>query len=88
MWILPLYLTWKASLSKNRKNYFYFSAGPYFAFIYGASQSYQNRVKQYNSSKYIYQSGTEDLPVGNGSRANIKPLISALLQKQDLNWGM
>jgi OmpA-OmpF porin, OOP family len=66
---MPLYLTWKASLSKNQKSHFYFSAGPYFAFIYGATQSYQNRVIQYNSSKYIYQSGTEDLPVGSGQGA-------------------
>jgi OmpA-OmpF porin, OOP family len=63
---IPLYLTWKLSLSKNQKSHFYMSAGPYFAFIYGATQTYQNRVLQYNSSNYIYQSGTEDLPVGNG----------------------
>jgi OOP family OmpA-OmpF porin len=63
---IPLYLTWKISLSKDQKNHFFLSAGPYFAFIYGASQSYQNRVLQYNSSNYIYQSGTEDLPVGIG----------------------
>jgi OmpA-OmpF porin, OOP family len=63
---IPIYLTWKLSLSKNQKNHFYLSAGPYFAFIYGASESYQNRVLEYNSSNYIYQSGTEDLPVGNG----------------------
>ena len=63
---IPLYLTWKLSLSKNQKSHFYLSAGPYFAFIYGANETYQNRVLQYNSSNYIYQSGTEDLPVGNG----------------------
>jgi OmpA-OmpF porin, OOP family len=63
---LPFYLTWKAPLSKNQKNLFYLSAGPYFAFIYSASQSYQNRVKLYNSGNYSYQSGTADLPVGNG----------------------
>ncbi len=63
---IPLYLTWKASLSKNQKSHFFVSAGPYFAFIYSVSQSYQNRVLQYNSSNYIYQSGTEDMPVGNG----------------------
>jgi len=63
---MPLYLTWKISLSKNQKNHFYVSAGPYFAFIYGASEDYQNRIKDFNSSKYIYRSGTEDLPVGNG----------------------
>ena len=66
---IPLYLTWKASLSKNQKNHFFVSAGPYFAFIYSVSQSYQNRVLQYNSSNYIYQSGTEDLLVGNGPGA-------------------
>ncbi|HEY4936739.1 MAG TPA: porin family protein, partial [Puia sp.] len=63
---IPLYVTWKVALSKNQKSLFYLSAGPYFAFIYGATQAYQNRVLQYNSSNYIYQSGTEDLPVGNG----------------------
>ncbi len=63
---IPLYLTWKLSLSKNQKDHFYLSAGPYFAFIYGASESYQNRVLQYNATNYIYQSGTDDLPVGNG----------------------
>jgi OOP family OmpA-OmpF porin len=63
---LPFYLTWKAPLTKNQRYNFYLSAGPYFAFIYGASQAYQNRVKGYNSSKYTYQSGTVDLSVGNG----------------------
>ncbi|HTB27138.1 MAG TPA: OmpA family protein [Puia sp.] len=63
---IPLYLTWKLTLSKDQKNNFFISAGPYFAFIYSANQSYQNRVLQYNSSNYIYQSGTEDLPVGIG----------------------
>src|SRR5882672_4640386 len=29
---MPIYLTWKASLSKNQKAHFYMSAGPYFAF--------------------------------------------------------
>src|SRR5450432_164422 len=66
---MPLYLTWKLPLSKNQKSHFYISAGPYFAFIYSVSQSYQNRVIQYNSTKYIYQSGTEDVPVGNGPGA-------------------
>jgi OmpA-OmpF porin, OOP family len=66
---IPLYLTWKASLSKNQKNHFFVSAGPYFAFIYSVSQSYQNRVLLYNSSNYIYQSGTEDPLVGNGPGA-------------------
>jgi OmpA-OmpF porin, OOP family len=63
---IPLYLTWKVSLSKNQKNNFFISAGPYFAFIYSANQSYQNRVLPYNSSNYVYQSGTEDLQVGIG----------------------
>jgi len=63
---MPFYLTWKAPLTKDHRNNFYLGAGPYIAFIYGASQSYQNRVMQYNSSKYIFQSGTIDLPVGNG----------------------
>jgi outer membrane protein OmpA-like peptidoglycan-associated protein len=63
---LPFYLTWKLPLSHDNRNKFYLSAGPYFAFIYGASQSYQNRVLKYNSSSYTFQSGTVDLPVGNG----------------------
>jgi len=63
---MPFYLTWKAQLSKDQRNNFYIGAGPYVAFIYGVSQSYQNRVEKYNSSKYIFQSGTIDLPVGNG----------------------
>jgi outer membrane protein OmpA-like peptidoglycan-associated protein len=66
---IPLYLTWKIPLSKNQKNHFFISAGPYFAFIYSVSQSYQNRVLQYNSEIYTYQSGTEDVPVGNSSGA-------------------
>jgi len=64
---MPVFLTWKLPLSKDQKNQFYISAGPYFAFIYGASQSYQNRVLEYNSTNYIYKSGTEDLTVGNGT---------------------
>jgi outer membrane protein OmpA-like peptidoglycan-associated protein len=66
---IPLYLTWKLPLSKNLKDHFYVSAGPYFAFIYSVNQSYQNRVLQYNSSNYIYNSGSTDLPVGNGQGA-------------------
>jgi OmpA-OmpF porin, OOP family len=64
---IPLYLTWKYSLAKNKSSHFYISAGPYFAFIYGAFQTYQNRVLPYNSTKYVYNSGTEDLPVGIGA---------------------
>lgn len=66
---MPLYLTWKVSLSKNQKSKFYISAGPYFSFIYGVSQSYQNRVLPYNSTSYVYQSGQDDVPVGNGTGA-------------------
>jgi len=61
---IPMYITWKIAFSKNQQSNFYLSAGPYFAFINGASQTYQNRVLPYNSTKYIYSSGTEDLPVG------------------------
>jgi outer membrane protein OmpA-like peptidoglycan-associated protein len=62
---IPLYLTYKIPLSKSKPNYVYLGAGPYFAFILGASQPYQNQVKFYNETNYTYQSGTEDLPVGN-----------------------
>jgi len=64
---IPLYITWKWSLSKKQENHLYLSAGPYFAFIYGASQSYQNRVLPYNGSTYMYNSGNEDQPVGEGT---------------------
>jgi OOP family OmpA-OmpF porin len=83
---IPIYLTWKLSLSKNQKNNFYLSGGPYFAFIYGASESYQNRVLQYNSSNYIYQSGTEDLPVGNG-QDKYKTLDIGLVAKAGFELG-
>ena len=63
---IPLYLTWKASLSKNQESHFYISGGAYVAFIYGAFQTYQNRIKVFNSSDFVYNSGTEDLPVGTG----------------------
>jgi outer membrane protein OmpA-like peptidoglycan-associated protein len=63
----PLYLTYKFPLSKNKRNYFYLGAGPYFGFIYSASQPYQNQVRFYNEEKYTYNSGTTDLGVGNGS---------------------
>lgn len=62
---IPLYLTYKIPLSKKKQNFFYLGAGPYFAFIYSASQSYQNQVRFYNSDKYTYNSGTQDLGVGN-----------------------
>jgi OmpA-OmpF porin, OOP family len=65
---IPVYLTWKAPFSKDHRNSFYLSAGPYVAFIYGASQSYQNRVLKYNSDNYAFQSGTADLPVGNATQ--------------------
>jgi OmpA-OmpF porin, OOP family len=64
---MPVYLTWKIALSKTKKSQFFMSAGVYFAFINSASQDYQTRIKQYNSSKYIYNAGTEDLPVGSGT---------------------
>ncbi|HEY4154676.1 MAG TPA: OmpA family protein [Puia sp.] len=63
---VPLYLTYKFPLSKNKPNYFYLGAGPYFAFIYNASKPYQNRVKYYGNNDYTYNSGTQDLEVGNG----------------------
>ena len=64
---IPLYLTYKISLSKNKLNHFFLSAGPYFAFIYSASQPYQNRIKFYNDDNYTYNSGTEDLDIGNAT---------------------
>ena len=61
----PLLLTYKLPLSKNKRNYFYVGAGPYLAFIYSATEPYQNRVKTYNADEYTYNSGTSDLAVGN-----------------------
>lgn len=67
---MPVYLTWKSTLSKkDQRNKFYLSLGGYLDFIYGASQSYQDRVLPYNSAQYIYQSGSVDLNVGNGYQA-------------------
>ena len=61
---LPLYLTWKLPLSADKKTKLFLSAGPYFAFIFGASQSYQNRIKPYPYQKWVFNSGTDDLLVG------------------------
>ena len=66
---MPFYLTWKTNLSQDQHNKFYLSAGPYFAFIFGASEPYQNRVLPYNSSQYIFQSGTLNPQVGNRNQA-------------------
>jgi OmpA-OmpF porin, OOP family len=67
---IPLYITWKFPLSKkNKENQFYVSAGPYFAFVYSASQSYQNRILPYNGSSYTFNTGTKDLPVGSSAGA-------------------
>ncbi|HVY75843.1 MAG TPA: OmpA family protein [Puia sp.] len=63
---VPVILTYKLPLSKNKPQYFFLGAGPYFAFIIAANQPYQNRVKFYGDDDYTYQSGTTDLPVGNG----------------------
>ena len=64
---IPVYLTWKYSLAKNQRTHFYISGGFYFAFINTANQAYQYRVLPYGASKYVYNSGTEDLPVGQGA---------------------
>ena len=61
---IPAYLTYKLHLSADKKNSFFLSAGPYFAFIYGASQNYQNQVYNPDDAKYEFNSGTDDLPVG------------------------
>ena len=63
---IPLYLTWKIPISRNQRNQFYISAGPYFSFIYSVSSSYENRVLPYNSQNYVFNTGTEDHEVGNG----------------------
>jgi outer membrane protein OmpA-like peptidoglycan-associated protein len=62
---IPLYLTYKIPLSRNKPDHFFLSAGPYFAFIFSASKPYQNRVKFFGDNDYTYNSGTEDLEVGN-----------------------
>lgn len=64
---IPLYFTYKISLSRKKPDNFFLSAGPYFAFIYSASQAYQNRVKLFNENNYTYNSGTQDLDVGNAA---------------------
>jgi OmpA-OmpF porin, OOP family len=62
---IPAYFTYKFRLSADQKNNFFLSAGPYFAFIYSASQDYQNQTYNYTDGKYEFNSGTADLPVGN-----------------------
>lgn len=62
---LPLYMTYKLPLSKDKKNSFFIGAGPYFSFIYSASQSEQSRTLVPNNSKYVYNSDNVDLQVGN-----------------------
>jgi OmpA-OmpF porin, OOP family len=64
---IPLYLTYKISLSRKKPDHFFLSAGPYFAFIYSASQPYQNRIKFFNEDNYTYNSSTTDLEVGNAA---------------------
>ncbi|PWT70832.1 MAG: hypothetical protein C5B59_19310 [Bacteroidetes bacterium] len=64
---LPMYMVYKLPLSKDKKNNFFIGAGPYFSFIYSASQSEQSRTLVPNSapSKYEYNSDNIDLQVGN-----------------------
>ncbi len=63
---LPLLFTYKLPLSKKGNSSFFVSAGPYVSFIMTATEPYQNRVKEFNTTKYIYTSDKTDLPVGNG----------------------
>ncbi|HZK64318.1 MAG TPA: OmpA family protein [Puia sp.] len=64
---IPLFISYKFSLSRNQRNHFFIGAGPYFAFIISASQPFQNRIKYYGDDKYTFGSGTLDLPVGNAA---------------------
>lgn len=62
---LPLYITYKIPLSRNHKNSFFISAGPYFSFFYNGTQSEQSRTRVYSSNKFEYKTEDLDLEVGN-----------------------
>jgi OOP family OmpA-OmpF porin len=64
---LPLYLTYKIPFSKDHKNSFFLSAGPYFSFFYNGTMSQQSRTRVYSSNKFEYKTEDVDLPVGNGT---------------------
>ena len=61
---MPLNLAYKMFLSSSHKSSFFISAGPYFAFIYSANMNNQT-LSVSNQSTLNYQSGNEDLLVGN-----------------------
>ncbi|HEX4851056.1 MAG TPA: outer membrane beta-barrel protein, partial [Puia sp.] len=63
---MPLYMTYKLPLSKDKKTSFFVGAGPYFSFIFSASQSEQSRTLIENSAppKYEYNSDNVDILVG------------------------
>ncbi|HXB44938.1 MAG TPA: OmpA family protein [Puia sp.] len=61
---MPLNLAYKMFLSSSHKSIFFISAGPYFAFIYNANMNNQT-LSVSNGSSVNYQSGSEDLLVGN-----------------------
>jgi len=61
---VPLNLAYKIFLSPSHKSSFFISAGPYFAFIYSASMGSQT-LSVNNDTTLSYQTGSEDLLVGN-----------------------
>ncbi len=67
---IPLNLTYKIPLTRNHRNSLFFSAGPYFSFIYSGSfttQSLTNSGTGPNTaSDNTYNSDTEPVSVGKG----------------------
>ncbi len=61
---IPLNFAYKIYLSPSHKSNFFIGAGPYFAFIYNAKMNLQTLTVG-NNSLLSYQTGSEDLLVGN-----------------------
>jgi OmpA-OmpF porin, OOP family len=59
----PLNLTYKIPITRNRNNHLFFSAGPYFSFIYSGNVTTENLTEVPNSE---YNSSTSPVTVGKG----------------------
>jgi outer membrane protein OmpA-like peptidoglycan-associated protein len=60
---MPMYITYKIPLSKNHKNSFFLSAGPYFSFFFNGNMNVQAHL----SSTDKFAQETVDLATGNAT---------------------
>ena len=60
----PLNLTYKIPITRNRNNHLFFSAGPYFSFIYSGNVTTENLTEVPNSE---YSNSTSPVTVGKGA---------------------